>query len=614
MNMKKQFKEYSLTIAMCLLLLQLIVGCVQSGVGNPNDNVGITITKPTTGDSVQVGENPISYQISNPASIELDHFEIVLNNGDSVRIVKAKDNLNGTALSLGIDSALIHTTVSYFVNVATTNNKYTTSEIQSDLYVTENTSPPEAPSNLTLSKIGGTTTTFSASLEWVDNANNETTYELWRRDGSSTDYGSTPYRTFSANTQRVNDDGLSRFVVYFYKVSAKNKYGRSKFSNEVSTADQPDEAPTNLTATVLGATKVKLTWDDNAIAKLGYRIQRSDLTSTQYTQIAIVTTKEYLDKNLSASTTYSYRVQSFTSISESNWSNPVNVTTMNEDISPPLNLTAVFDSTTKFVTVSWTDNTFLETGTSIERKSLNGSYLEIGTTDADVAVFIDQSVVPGSTYVYRAKHHTTLGFDTDYSNEAQIFVPDLPPAAPSDLIISTITPNVNYLLNWKLNSTDEDRVEIWRKDGSSGQYQLFEPPLEAKTTAYLVTVPNSGLVYYFKIRTGRNNLVSDFSNEVGTNGSSGSNDITLNGGATGSTSIQITWTDISSAKLGFSIERKISWEQDTAYKVINQVGATVLFYNDSGLQPVTTYSYRVRAIFSQGYSNYSNVMSITTNP
>jgi len=612
--MKKLVRGYFVKIAISLLFVQFIVGCVQSGVGNPNDKVGITIIKPITGDSVQVGENPISYKISNPASIALDHFEIILNNGDSVRIVKAKGNLNGTALSLGIDSSLIHTTVSYFVNVATVNNNFSTSNVQSNLFVTENKNPPIAPTNLTLSKIGGTSTTFSVILDWVDNAANETTYELWRRDGSSTNYGSTPYKTFSANTHNVNDDGLSRFVVYFYKVSAKNKYGRSKFSNEVSTADQPDEAPTNLKATALGATKVKLTWDDNAIVKLGYRIQRSDLTSAQYTQIAIVTSKEYIDQNLSASTSYSYRVQSFTPTSESKWSNPVNVTTLSQDIPPPINLTAVFDSTTKFVTVSWTDNTTLETGTSIERKEgIGGTFREIGTTNADVSVFTDQSVVPGSTYVYRAKYHTTLGFDTDYSNEAQIFIPDLPPAAPSDLIISTITPNVNYLLNWKLNSTDEDRVEVWRKDGSSGQYQLFKT-LAAKTIADVVTVPNSGLVYYFKIRTGRNNLVSDFSNEVGTNGSSGSNVITLSGGATGSTSIQITWTDISSDKLGFSIERKISWEQDTAYKIINQVGATVLFYNDNGLQPSTTYSYRVRAIFSQGYSNYSNVMNITTNP
>ncbi len=612
--MENQIKKYFFTIAKSLFLIVLIVGCVQSGVGNPNDTVGITITNPTTGDSVQIGENTISYQITNPAGTALDHFEIILNGGDSVRIVQAKDNLNGTVLSLGIDSSLINTTVSYFVNVATKSNVFTTSEIQSNLFVTEKRTPPDAPTDLTLAKLGGTSTTFSASLEWVDNADNEVTYELWRKEGSNGEYGSTPYRTYAANTQRVNDDGLSRFVVYIYKVSAKNKYGRSKFSNEVSTADQPDEAPTNLKATVLGATKIYLTWDDNAIAKLGYRIQRSDLTSTQYSQIAIVTTKEYTDKNLSASTTYSYRVQSFTSTSESNWSNPVNVTTLAEDIPPPLNLTAVFDSTTKFVTVSWTDITFLETGTSIERKDgLIGTYQEIGTTNADVGLFIDQSVEPGSTYVYRAKHHTSLGFDTDYSNEAQIFVPDLPPVAPSDLIISTLTQNVNYLLNWTLNSSDEDRVEIWRKDGSSGQYQLFKT-LAPKTIADVVSVPNSGLVFYFKIRAARDVLVSDFSNEVGTNGSSGSNDIVLNGGATGSNSIQLTWTDITTSKLGFSIERKLVWEQDTGFKIIAQVGALSLFYNDNGLQPVTTYSYRVRAIFSQGYSNYSNVKNITTNP
>ena len=612
--MKIQLKKYVLRIAISLFLISFFVGCVQSGVGNPNDKVIITLTSPTTGDSVQVGENKISYQITNPAVKQLDHFEIILNNGDSVRIIKAKDNLNGTPLSIGIDSTLIGTTVSYFVNVATKSNVFSTSEVQSNLFVTENKNPPKAPTNLTLTKLGGTATTFSVNLEWVDNANNETSYELWRKESTSSTYSSSPYRVLSANTQRINDDALSRFVIYNYKVSAKNKYGRSKFSNEVSTADQPDDAPTNFAAKAFGATKVKLTWDDNAIAKLGYRIQRSDFTSTQYVQVALVVTKEYLDKNLSANTTYSYRVQSFTSTSESKWSNPVTVTTLAKDVQPPINLIAIFDSTTKFVTVTWDENTSLETGTSIERKKgLSGTYQEIGTTETSVNVFTDQSVLPGFTYVYRARHSTSLGFYTDYSNESQIFVPNLPPAAPSNLTISTLTPNVSYLLNWKLNSSDEDRVEIWRKDGPSGQYQLFKT-LAAQTIADIESVPNSGIIFYFKVRTARNTLVSDFSNEVGTDGSSGTNDITLDGGATGSSSIQITWTDISSTKLGFSIERKLAWEQEAAFKVIHQVNATVLFYNDNGLQSSITYSYRVRAIFSNGYSNYSNIKNITTNP
>lgn len=603
-------KLYSFIRILLLLTGIIMFGCVESGVDNPNDKVTITLLDPTTGDTVQVGSNFITYKITNPARKELKQFEVIINNGDFVEIFEAEGNSNETPLYLNIDSSLLFTRISYFVNVATTENKYTTSEVQERIYVQENTSPPRAPINLRLTKLDGNATSFSVNLEWDDSSDNESNYELWRKEGADGSYGTTPYKIFPANTERTNDDGLSRFITYYYKVSAKNKFGRSPFSNEVSTADDPDEAPTNLTATALGATNVQLNWDDNPIPKLGYRIQRSSLTSTDYRQIAIVSNKEYLDEGLIANTTYSYRVQSFTSTSESEWSTPANVTTLPEDIPPPKNLKATFDSTARNVVLEWTDDTFYEDGTFIERKrGASGSYTELAEVDANVTTFTDNTVVAGNTYYYRARHYTTYDFYTDYSNEAVVIVPELPPNPPTNLRISEVDTNL-YLLNWEDNSSDEDGFQLWRQDGVNDEFFLYKsyPP---NTIADNVLLPDNGLTYYFKVRSYRGELTSEFSNTVGTDGTSGSDRIILTAESRPNNSILLEWTDIVEPKLGFSLERKLSWQQDSEYRVVKQSGPNTFQYLDERLNFGVTYTYRIRAIFNQGYSEYSDPVTQT---
>lgn len=620
--MKELTKILRITIS-TLLLFFTVFSCVDSGITNPNDVIEIKILSPVSNDTVQVGKNWISYELKNPARKNLDHFEVVINDGDFVEIFEATGKGNETELYLTIDSTLLFTRISYFINVATTENKYSTSAVQENIYVQENTDPPQKPLNLRLTKLTGNETTFSVSLEWDDSSNNETQYELWRKVGADGEYGSEPYRVFPANTHRTNDDGLSRFVTYYYKVSAINKYGRSEFSNEVSTADTPDEAPMNLKAVALGATKVKLTWDDNSIPKLGYRIQRSDFSSTDYQQIAIVATKEYIDEGLSPSTTYSYRVQSFTSLTESEWSSPVNVTTRSQDIPPPGNLTAVFDSTTKNVEITWDDDTFQENGTFIERKKgAGGNYVEIGSTAADINYYTDVAPEPGYTYFYRARHFTTDEFYTEYSNEATVEVPNLPPAAPTNMKV-TPTENPNeYLITWDDNATDEDGYELWRKDGDNPNWTQINYP--ADYHAVLFQAPaGSNIVYYFKVRAYRGQYYSDFSNEAGTDGSTGSDNIilTLSSRLDSPPRITIAWSNITEPRVGFSIERKVSWQQDDAYKVIKQTGPTTFSYTDDNNDPQDpdilynweTYNYRVRAIYSTGYSEYSNVLYVPPN-
>lgn len=75
--------------------------------------------------------------------------------------------------------------------------------------------------------------------------------------------------------------------------------------------------------------------------------------------------------------------------------------------------------------------------------------------------------------------------------------------------------------------------------------------------------------------------------------------------------IDLAWSDNSDNEDGFAIERStegISWAE------IGRVERDITSYSDALLNAETTYSYRVRAFNSAGYSAYSNSTSATTDP
>jgi subtilisin family serine protease len=73
--------------------------------------------------------------------------------------------------------------------------------------------------------------------------------------------------------------------------------------------------------------------------------------------------------------------------------------------------------------------------------------------------------------------------------------------------------------------------------------------------------------------------------------------------ATSSVQIDLAWTDNSDNETGFRIERS---DDGVTFVQIDTVGANVTAYSDIGLQPNTTYWYRVRAYNGEGNSAYSN--------
>jgi hypothetical protein len=78
-----------------------------------------------------------------------------------------------------------------------------------------------------------------------------------------------------------------------------------------------------------------------------------------------------------------------------------------------------------------------------------------------------------------------------------------------------------------------------------------------------------------------------------------------------SSSIRLTWTDPSTAETGFEIWRRKATSSTTftPWEMRTLTAANVTSFTDTGVEPSTTYSYKIRAVSNTGRSNYTPATS-----
>ena len=93
---------------------------------------------------------------------------------------------------------------------------------------------PAAPSNLTATLSKGSPNNASITLNWTDNSDNETNFDIERCIGAGcTNFA--PYATVGANVTTYRDNGpLTRKTTYTYRVKARNGGTSSGYSNTAS--------------------------------------------------------------------------------------------------------------------------------------------------------------------------------------------------------------------------------------------------------------------------------------------------------------------------------------------------------------------------------------------
>ena len=136
---------------------------------------------------------------------------------------------------------------------------------------------------------GATATAVSSSqinLTWVDNSSSETAYLIERKTGVTGTYSQ--IAQVLANTQSYSDtNGLAGNTKYYYQIRATNGTLYSAYSNETFATtflDAPG-APSNLAITAVQSNQVSLSWTDNSNNETGFKIQRKQGVTGNYTTI-----------------------------------------------------------------------------------------------------------------------------------------------------------------------------------------------------------------------------------------------------------------------------------------------------------------------------------------
>src|SRR5262249_13850913 len=160
---------------------------------------------------------------------------------------------------------------------------------------------PAAPSALRTTVVSA----FQINLNWTDNAVNETGFKVERATASAGPY--TQIGTPGANITSYPVYSLSPSTTYYFRVRATNATGDSAYSAVASSvtpaAPPPDPTPpSNVQASVVSPSQIRLTWTDTTSYESGYVVER--ISGAYWIQIASLPANytSYTDSGLTAGT------------------------------------------------------------------------------------------------------------------------------------------------------------------------------------------------------------------------------------------------------------------------------------------------------------------------
>jgi hypothetical protein len=425
------------------------------------------------------------------------------------------------------------------------------------------------------------------------------------------------------------DTGLDDGTKYTYRIRAYRETGvpeepihYSVTTNKywvVTNLPGPLDAPTVSDVTHDALT---LTWNDNTSNESGFRIEVTGPGGVTSTVLVPARSGEgqtsFRVTGLAPDTAYSFRVHAYiTGTQGSAWSPSVGATTTalaNPPVPPgfvvaPTGLTATRTDGAN-LRLDWTDAPN-ETRYYLERSTDGMNWGNIGDVDANVITFAQNSLVPFTTYYFRVKAHDGQAFSAP-SNTATVMTGGTL-AAPTGLVANA-TAEDELVLSWGDASEGEDGFELQRMEGTGGAWQTV-----TTTAANAIVYTDAGLTadqtYTYRARAVRSTpveIVSDWSNEATKKTPKLPAPKSLVANAVSSSEINLTWSETVTGEDGFLVE--VSSDGGANYSAFPMLPPNARHYSATGLQPETSYKFRVATKKGANLSEYFAVATATTRP
>ncbi len=364
---------------------------------------------------------------------------------------------------------------------------------------------PNPPSNL----VASDTTQTTVRLTWKDNANDETSVEVFQADSAK---GTLRRITIlPPNTTTYLVPTLLVDKVYRFAVRMTNTGGASAFSNEISvqTLPFPPEAPTQVQARALSQTAIRLLWRNPAGVITQTRVEQSlDGKTFDVVQTLGPKVETTNADNLKQNTVYWYRLQAFNRAGKSVYSTVVRDTTLSYIPLAPTNLRTQ-NLQARQVQLKWDDNSDNESAFEIEQ-FIQNRFLRIGTAVANADTITIRGLIDQTQYRFRVRAANRTG-TSSYSNELTVTTPLGVPEAPTSLQVINDKGGPVIGLKWQIpNKRITDSVEVER--GTDGvAFQLIQK-LAGNADSTTVNGLDLGTKYYFRVRARNKTGPSAYSN------------------------------------------------------------------------------------------------------
>lgn len=441
------------------------------------------------------------------------------------------------------------------------------SAVSAGISVTPVVPTPAAPTTLAATPAVAANSTVDVPLTWVDNATNETGYEVLR-DG-------VVVATIAANRTSYTDNlaGISASTTFNYAVHAKNVGGTSADATlAVTPPVPPPQAPSGLNGStqlnsVNSSAFVVLRWNDNADNETGYTVTRTapaGLPVVVGTLPAGSTVFADQINNITAATTYSYAVTA----TNVGGSSAAATTAITVQVPAPLAPTAVTATSTTAagtgvmtVNLAWLDNATNEASYTVTRTSSAGGAPVVTTLVANTKAFKDTLAKPlvETTYTYVVAAVNTGGTSaaTPVTVKQSAALPGTPAVQAPVGVKNAILNTAAVTLNWT-DVANETSYQVKRgatvlatlPAGSTSYVDTTLPAFTSKTaitpTTYTVSAINN---------LGTANGTASYT--PGVTLAAPTNLSTTYVAAVGATAAgyQLNWTDNSFAESGYYVQR-----------------------------------------------------------